>query len=386
MQNLEEKVKNTIKKYNLIEEGDKLILAVSGGPDSMCMLNVLLNLIKNCQNAPSPMTIQRKNCQNAPSPMTIKRKNCQNAPSPTTIYVAHINHMLRDEADEDEQYVKEFCKKNQIEFYSKRIDVKKLANTNKIGLEEAGRKARYEFFDEILLKTNSNKIAIAHNKNDKVETVLMNVLRGSGTQGLKGIEPKRKNIIRPLIECERSEIEAYCEENKLNPRIDKTNLEDIYSRNKIRNIVIPYIQKEFNPNIIKTIDRLSNITSKEDEYIEKQTEKAYQEILIEEKLNYKQNYKQNHNQNDTQSDKIRERPDEIILDLKKFNSQEIVIKSRLIRYTIKRLFGSTKNLEKIHIEDIIKLCSNNIGNKYLTPNKNVKFFIKNNKIYITNQS
>ncbi len=335
MQNLEEKIKNTIKKYNLIQEGDRIVLAISGGPDSMCMLNVLVNFIKHTS-------------------------------SKITIFVAHVNHMIRKEAKDDEQYVSNYCKKNNIEFYSKSIDVKKMANTNKIGVEEAGRKARYEFFNEILIKTNANKIAIAHNKNDKVETVLINALRGSGMQGLRGIEPKRENIIRPLIECERSEIEQYCEENKLNPKIDKTNLEDIYQRNKIRNIVIPYIQKEFNPNIIKTIDRLSTIVSNEDEYIEKQTKKAYGEILVDEQLNRNQK--------------------EIILNLKKFNSQEIVIKSRLIRYTIKRLFGSTQNIEMIHIEDIIKLCSNNIGNKYLTPNKNVKIFVKNNKIHITNQS
>ncbi len=335
MQNLEEKIKNTIKKYNLIQEGDRIVLAISGGPDSMCMLNVLVNFIKQTS-------------------------------SKITIFVAHVNHMIRKEAKDDEQYVCNYCKKNNIEFYSKRIDVKKLANTNKIGLEEAGRKARYEFFNEVLLKTNANKIAIAHNKNDKVETILMNVLRGSGIQGLKGIEPQRENIIRPLIECERSEIEQYCEENNLNPRIDKTNLEDIYQRNKVRNVIIPYIKKEFNPNIIKTIDRLSNIVSAEDEYIEQQTETTYQEIVITEKLN--------------------EKPKEIILNLKKFNSQEIVIKSRLIRYTIKRLFGNTQNIEKIHIDDIIKLCNNNIGNKYLTPNKNLKFFINNNKIYITNQT
>ena len=343
MQDLEEKIKNTIEKYNLIKEGEKIILAVSGGPDSMCMLNAFINLLKNDE---------LKNCKKAQSEVEKTFK----------IVVAHVNHMIRKEAEDDEKYVYEYCKKNKIEFYSKRIDVKNLANTNKIGLEEAGRKARYEFFNEILLKTNANKIAVAHNKNDKVETVLMNVLRGSGTQGLKGIEPQRENIIRPLIECERSEIEQYCKKNNLNPKIDKTNLEDIYHRNKIRNIVIPYIQKEFNPNIIKTIDRLSNIVSKEDEYIEKQTEKVYKELLVEEK------------------------PKEIILNLKQFNSQEVVIKSRLIRYTIKRLFGSIQNIEKIHIEDIIKLCNNNIGNKYLTPNKNVKIFVKNNKIYITNQS
>ena len=140
------------------------------------------------------------------------------------ICVAHVNHMIREEAKEDEKYVKNYCEKNGIEFYSKSIDVQKIANNKKIGTEEAGRNARYEFFDEILEKENANKIAIAHNKNDKIETIIMNMLRGSGISGLKGIEPKRENkYIRPLIETERTSIEEYCEEKNLRPRIDKTN-------------------------------------------------------------------------------------------------------------------------------------------------------------------
>lgn len=223
---LEEKVKNTIKNYQLIEDKDKIVVAVSGGPDSMCMLNILNEL---CEKG----SLQ--------------------------LVVAHVNHMLREEANEEEQYVKNYCKKNKIEFFSKSIDVKKLAHTSKIGTEEAGRKARYEFFEEVLKKTNATKIAVAHNKNDKIETVILHTLRGSGLEGLKGIEPKRGNIIRPLIECERSEIEQYCEENHLEPKIDKSNFQNIYTRNKIRNVVIPYVQEEFNPNIIKTLDRLSTI-------------------------------------------------------------------------------------------------------------------------------
>lgn len=331
MEYLEEKILATIEKYKMIEKDDKIILGVSGGPDSMCMLNSFINLSKDCQKGPSLLA------------------------------VAHVNHMIRKEAKEDEEYVKNYCEKNGIEFYTKSIDVQKMAHTNKIGTEEAGRIARYEFFDEVLKKTKANKIAIAHNKNDKVETILMHTLRGSGMEGLKGIEPKRGNIIRPLIECERKEIEKYCEEKQLHPRIDKTNFENIYHRNKIRNIVIPYIQEEFNPNMIQTIDRLSNIVTAEDKYMENQTEKAFQELVIEE------------NQK------------EIVIELKGFNSQETVIKSRLVRYIIKRLFGSTAGIEKIHIEDIIKLCKNNIGNKYLTPNKNVKILVKNHKIYFINQ-
>ena len=277
------------------------------------------------------------------------------------IVVCHVNHMIRDEAKADEEYVKKYCEENNIEFYSKSIDVQKFANNSKIGTEEAGRNIRYEFFEEILQKTNANKIAIAHNNNDKVETMIMNMLRGSGISGLKGIEPKRGKYIRPLIECERAEIEAYCVEHNIKPRIDKTNFENEYTRNKIRNIVIPYIKNEFNPNIIETFDRLSNLVVEEENYIEKEVAKAYGNMVLEERIS------------------------EIVLDLKRFNAQEKVIKSKILLYTITRLFGSSKGIEKVHIEDIIKLCGNNIGNKYLMPNKNLKILVKNHKIYFISQ-
>ncbi len=326
---MKNKVLNTIEKYNLINSGDKLVLAVSGGPDSMCMLNILQELKE-------------------------EKKSFD-------IVVAHVNHQIRQEAAEDEEYVRLYCLKNQIDFYSKSIDIQKLAHTSKIGLEEAGRIARYEFFDDIASKTNANKVAVAHNKNDKIETIIMHVLRGCGIEGLKGIEPKRGHIIRPLIECERKDIENYCNQKQLNPKIDKTNLDITYTRNKIRHVVIPYIQKEFNPNIIQSIENLSDIIIQEDAFIEKQTETIYKHLLIEENAK------------------------DIIIDLKNFNLQETVIKSRIIRYIIKRLFHSNKSIEKVHIEDIIKLCHNNIGNKYLKPNKNCKVLVKNHKIYFINQ-
>ena len=323
---MKEKVLDTIKKYNLIEDGDKLVLAVSGGPDSMSMLNIL-NELKND-----------------------KVINFE-------ISVAHVNHMIREEAKEDEEYVKEYCSQKNIHFYSKSIDVQKLANNNKVGTEEAGRYARYEFFDEILKITESNKVVVAHNKNDKAETIIMNIMRGSGIIGLKGIEPKKGKYIRPLIECERFEIEDYCKKEKLNPKIDKTNFENVYTRNKIRNIVIPYVKKEFNPNIIETLNRLSELVVDEENYIIKQVERIYKEILIS------------------------ENEKEIVIDLKSFNKQEKVIKSRIILYTITRLFGTSKEIAKVHIDDIIKLCKNNIGNKFLTPNKNIKILVRNHKIY-----
>ena len=289
-------------------------------------------------------------------------RNDKNLHMEFDIIVAHVNHMIREEAKDDEKFVKEFCKKIHVPFYSKSIDVQKMANNMKIGTEEAGRNARYDFFDEILTKTDSNKIAIAHNRNDKVETMIMNMLRGSGIAGLKGIEPiKNKKYIRPLIECERYEIEQYCMENNIDAKIDKTNLDNIYTRNKIRNVVIPYIMQEFNPNIVNTMDRLSELVKEEDEYLENTVENKYKELIIEEKEK------------------------QFIMNLKGFNKEEKVIKSRLLLYTISRLLGSTNGIEKKHIDDLIKLCENNIGNKYLTPNKNIKVLIKNHKIYFINQ-
>lgn len=322
---LKENVIDTIKRYNLIENGDNIVIGVSGGPDSICLLHIL-NELKQELNF--------------------------------NIYVAHINHSIRKEADEETEYVQEFCKNLGVECFIKKIDVQKEAKDLKRGTEETGRKVRYEFFDEVLEKTKSNKIATAHNNNDKVETILMNILRGSGTSGLKGIEPIREGkYIRPLIDIERKEIEKYCEENKLDPRIDKSNNENIYTRNKIRNVVIPYIKSEFNPNIISTINRLSEVATEENEYLDKITEETFNEILIE--MQKKQ----------------------ITLDLKKFNNLELVIKRRIILYTINKLLSSIVGIEKINIDDIIKLCNKNIGNKYLMPIKNLKVLVKKGKIF-----
>ena len=178
------------------------------------------------------------------------------------IIVAHVNHMIREEAGEDEEFVKKYCEKKQIKFFSKKVDIQKIAKKNKIGTEEAGREERYKFFLEVLKENNANKIATAHTKSDNAETVLMNILRGTGTSGLKGIQAKRDEIyIKPLIEVTREEIEKYCEENKLDPRHDKTNDEIVYTRNKIRNILIPFLKIAFNPNIVDTLDRLSRISN-----------------------------------------------------------------------------------------------------------------------------
>ena len=325
----EDLVMKTITKYNMISKGEKIVVAVSGGPDSMALLNALINLKEKLQ--------------------------CE-------LVVAHVNHMIRAVADSETEYVKEFCKSRGIECFVKKVDVTSLANELKIGIEEAGRNVRYEFFDEIFNKVNADKIAIAHNANDNAETVLMNVLRGSGISGLKGIEPIRDNkFIRPLIETERADIEKYCEDMELNPKFDESNKDNTYTRNKIRNLLIPFLKEEFNPSVVEGLNRLSDLASQENKYIEEIVNKEYANILVS-----------------TDSEKI-------VLNLKKFNELDDFIKGKIIMLCVLNLFGSTKGIEKKHIEDIIKLCDRNIGNKYITPNKSVKFFVGKGNIVITKQ-
>lgn len=321
---LKEEVLKTIKTYNLIEENDKIVIGVSGGPDSICLLHVLYSLKEKIG---------------------------------FDIVVAHVNHMLREVADMETEYVQNFCKNLKIECFVKKADISDLAKTQKKGTEEVGREVRYSFFDEVVKKTGANKIATAHNSNDRAETVILNILRGSGLSGLKGIEAIRdKKYIRPLINIERQEVEKYCIENNLDPKYDESNKENIYTRNKVRNTVIPYIKKEFNPNIIKTINRLSSLATEENEYLQNITKQAFESLLIEKEKN-------------------------IILDLHKFNSLDLVIKRRLILYTINEVLHTTNGIEKVNIDDIIKLCKNNIGNKYLMPIKEIKVYVKKGKIY-----
>lgn len=323
----ETKVLDCITKYNMISNGDKIVVAVSGGPDSMSLLNVLISMKEKFN---------------------------------IELFVAHVNHMIRAVADSETEYVKRFCESKNIPCFVKKVDVIKIAEQEKISTEEAGRNERYKFFDEIFNQVGANKIAIAHNKNDNAETVLMNIMRGTSPSGIKGIEPVRDNkYIRPLIDTNRQDIEKYCEECNLNPKFDESNNENVYTRNKIRNLLIPYIKKEFNPNIIDSIDRLSELAEQEESYIEDMLRQTYKQLLVE-------------------SGK-----DVVVLDLKQFNKVHYFMRSKVLLNAIESLFGTTKGIEKVHIEDIIKLCERNVGNKFLMPNKNTKVEVGKGRINIS---
>lgn len=237
-------LKEKVRRTGFIQSGDKIIAGVSGGPDSVCMLSILAELAKEMQ---------------------------------FELIVVHINHMLRDVADEEEEYVKNLSLQLGVPFFSKKADVHSLSKEWKLSCEEAARKVRYDFFYEILGKTGANKIAVAHNANDHVETMLLNLIRGSGLDGLCGIQRNNGEIIRPLLEISREEIEEYLKERKITARIDATNFEEVYTRNKIRNRLLPYLT-ELNPNILSTLYRTSEILNDVRCILREVTEKEYQQI------------------------------------------------------------------------------------------------------------
>ena len=241
-----------VKKTNLINNGDRLILGLSGGSDSMCLMNILLALREEYN---------------------------------INLVAVHINHMIREEANDDENALKEYCDSIKIDFYSKKIDVPAFAKLNKLSSEDAGRICRYEFFYEVLKETGSNKIVTAHNLNDVVETVFMNIIRGTGLNGLTGIEYSYDNVIRPLLDVTKDEIEEYCKLNSLPIRVDRTNYENDYTRNKIRNILLPLIRTEINPSVDFNINNMIKILKEDEEELRILATDNYRKIQNKHGLN-----------------------------------------------------------------------------------------------------
>lgn len=234
------KVKKAIEDFDMLHCGDKVLVGLSGGADSISLLHALYSLKRELN---------------------------------LEIFAAHINHGLRGkDALDDENFARETCEKLRIPIYVLRADIKKEALEKGMGIEECGRSVRYRFFKEISQKLGS-KTATAHTLSDNLETLILNFTRGAGLNGMCGIKPVRNNIIRPLIYLTRQEIEDYCKENNLKFIIDKSNYDRCYSRNKIRLDVIP-ILKEINPSVEKSALRMISQFKDVDNYIENQAKKV----------------------------------------------------------------------------------------------------------------
>lgn len=294
-----DRMKKTVLDHQLIQEGDGIVVGLSGGPDSVCLLHTLYRLSKEIR---------------------IK------------IYAVHLNHMIRGlDAFLDSLYVMKLCQSLYIPCFVRAIDVPKYCQDNKLGLEDGARRLRYQIFSEVRDRMGANKIAIGHNKNDQAETILMRIMRGTGLQGLRGIEYKRRDgVIRPILDLDRESIEAYCLEHKLLPRIDATNLEAIYSRNKIRLKILPYMKSEFNDNIIDSIVRMGDSLRSDSDYINSQVDKIAEYAVK------------------TYSD-----GSYIFVDYIK--DSHPAIKNRLIIGAIRSLLGNVTSIEKKHIDEVLEL-------------------------------
>lgn len=244
---MKNKIDEAIKRYNMICRGDRILAALSGGADSVTLLHYLF-IYKDILGI--------------------------------TVEAAHVNHMLRGkEADRDELFCRSLCENMGIKLHVKRADVRKIAKDKGLSEELCGRNIRYEFFDEIV-NNSGMKIATAHTLSDSIETMIFNLARGTGLKGLCGIPPVRKNIIRPLINCYRSDIENYCKEHNLDYVTDSTNLEDDYSRNFIRHNILPQL-KNINIEADKAIGRTIGWLRDDENYLSSMAGDMLEKIKID---------------------------------------------------------------------------------------------------------
>jgi tRNA(Ile)-lysidine synthase len=330
------KILDIIKEYNLIEKGDTILVGLSGGPDSVCLLHILYRLKEELG---------------------------------IFLFAAHVNHMLRGEdADKDQEYVDLLCKKFNIGLFIKKCNIRELASQRGITIEEAGREVRYDFFEECSKKIAASKIAVAHNKNDQAETVLMNILRGTGTDGLRGMEHNRAKIIRPLLDISREEIETYCKDNNLNPRIDISNNESVYTRNKVRLELIPFIDNSFNTKVVDSIYKMSLIVRDDYDFIDGYAEDRYKKSIVK-----------------IEENSISLSTDEVI------NNHPAIIK-RIIRKAIASVRGHINGIHNRHIQDVFTLCLEGRtgaeihlpgGLKALKSYNIIRFFYPDNKDTVT---
>ena len=232
-----ERINKTIQEYKLLEKKDRILIAYSGGVDSTGLLKLLLELREGWS---------------------------------FELFLGHFNHKLRHTADEDEQFVKRMAQKYSLPIFVGSKDVRSYARAKKLNIEEAGRKLRYDFLKKAALKIGGAKIATGHTKTDQAETFLMRLMRGSGLRGLAGIFPLVEGtIIRPLIQVEHKDIEAYLKGKGIEFRIDESNLDRRFLRNRIRLDLIPYIQENFEPEIVSSLGRIASIIREEDSLLEK---------------------------------------------------------------------------------------------------------------------
>lgn len=299
----------------MIQSGDTVIAGVSGGADSVCMLLILSSFCREIS---------------------------------VGIEVVHVNHQIRREAAKDAEYVKTLSERLHLPFYLHEVNVKEKAERWNCGLEEAGRKIRYHIFEEhAAIYGEKAKIAVAHNKNDLAETTLFHLFRGSSITGLSGILPIRGQIIRPLLCVERKEIEAFLMDHTMvhgDWCIDHTNLENTYTRNRIRNELFPYIEENICRQAVAHVANLAGDMAELREFMESETERAFQNALVE-----------------------LEEKRKLALSIERIASYPELIQRQIMVMALEKLNGSKKDITAVHIRALLSLTEKKSGKRLNLP-------------------
>ncbi|MDR2182566.1 MAG: tRNA lysidine(34) synthetase TilS [Clostridiales bacterium] len=302
---MRKQVNAAIAKYNMLARGDGVVVGLSGGADSVAMTHFLCNEIG------------------------------------LKIACVHIHHGLRGrEADEDAQFCEDFCRHLGIDLVIFREDAAAEARKMGVGVEEAGRVLRYKHFNKVLAQRGFDKIAVAHNKNDADETIIMQIVRGAG--GIRGISPKNGNVIRPLIDVSREEILAYCARHGLAHRVDSTNDSNDYTRNWVRNFLLPQIRDNLNPGVGDALRRLAEISCDEDAFLGNITKNAYSNCV---------------NSGDIG----------MCINLDALSQYDMAIKRRIVRAAIGEALGGPKDITFDHVEAVLALAGLQSGKRASLP-------------------
>lgn len=298
---MKDRVKRTILNHDLIKAGDRILVALSGGPDSVALCHLLLSLREDLG---------------------------------FHLACAHLNHSLRPSADEEAAFVEKLCREAGLTCYIRKLPIAELAQEAKESMELTARRYRYDFFWEIMDSEGYDKTALGHHSLDQVETILMNLLRGSGLKGLGGIRVKRGRYIRPLLEVSRADIESFLEKAGLAFCSDETNQEDITLRNHLRLKVIPGLMAR-QPQLTETMSRQALVVQGEEDYLEAVTEDLFSRLSAWQK-------------------------DDLILQKTAFHEPP-ALRRRLIRRAAREVLGDLKDFGFLQVEELLDLQAGNTG-------------------------
>lgn len=314
-------VKKYIAAHGMIEAGDCVLAGVSGGADSVCMLHLLARMRKEF---------------------------------PFRLAAVHVNHGLRAEAGEDALFVENLCKRWEIPFFLREIDMQGYAREHKLSEEEAGRVLRYQAFAQILREIQAGapgKIAVAHNAEDRAETMLFHMFRGSGIKGLGSIRPVRESVIRPLLCLDRARIEAYLESEGIGWREDRTNGEDTYARNRIRHHILSYAQQNICHGAVSHMGELADILAETENYLERETDRLYDRCVKEDLT-------------DTGNPE-KGLTGEMELQLSELEAEDIVMRKRVLFRALEKLTPHRKDITARHMEALLAVMGKD-GSKELS--------------------